>query len=153
MFTIKFPWNVLYFFFFKYSTMFFNIYSNVAHKLTYAGQSLSEFFFFCLTASASWGHSSEPWHRLRCTSSGWQRCWPCQLWPVPRLAPFWSQRTAAARCGRGCRVAVTVASFDHCTSTLVLSAGSSRENPRYYSVLALFTWFALGRRKYLQTDY
>ncbi len=57
-----------------------------------------------------------------------------------------SQSTAAAGCSRGCRVAVTSCGcfisqlilFNHCISTLVLSAGSSRENLMYCAFLALF---------------
>ena len=41
-------------------------------------------------------------HCAALPGTGWQHCWPCQLWLVPGLAPLWSQRTAASLRGSGC---------------------------------------------------
>ena len=72
-----------------------NISSNVARNLT----QVSDISWLCLfihnSLAASSGHSPE--QPLR-----WQHCCPCQLWPVPRRAPLWSQRTAPSRRGRWC---------------------------------------------------
>ena len=42
--------------------------------------------------------------------------------------------------------------FDHRVTTKLYFASTSRENPRYYALLALFAGFALGRKRWLQTD-
>ena len=58
------------------------------------------FLSHCLTASSAWGCSSE--QPLCGTSRQNLSCCPCQLWPFPQLAPFWSQSTAASRRSCGC---------------------------------------------------
>ena len=63
-------------------------------------------------------------------------------------------RSRMVCCSHGCGIQVRWHFIEYLTTALVLLyfAGTSRENPRYYALLALFAWFALGRRKWLQTD-
>ena len=121
-----------------------NILWNVAHQCP-TDSDISRLMFFlhhCVTASP--GRSSEQ-PLLKRSSS--QHCCPCLLWPGPLLAPLWSQRTAASRCGSGCRIAVADASFRYLTTVQVhlYFADTSCENPRYYALMAFLAWFAWGR--------
>ena len=125
----------------KYFVLFFLIYFtifvNIASNIPYAGQLLPHCFLRARLRGASW----------HC----WQHCWPCQLRPVPRLAPHWSERTACQCYRRWCggfRLGV-----EYLTTALIrlYFADTSREK-RYYALLALFSWFALGRRRWFQTD-
>ena len=92
-------------FFLKYFTMFFNIFSNVQHKSTHAGQSLSHSFLRAHFKTAI---------ALRHLAA-------LLAMPAMTNSSARSQRTATARCGRVCRVAVADASFpsQYLTTALV----------------------------------
>ena len=99
--------------------IFYNIYimlrAKVRHKSSYIKFSAwgSTIMIIMMIASlhALSGRSSE---QPLCDAP-WQNCCPCQLWPVPRFAPFWSQRTASLCHGHESGFQV-ISMFDHCTS-------------------------------------
>ena len=75
-------------------------------RLMQASPPLSHFFASALQNN----------HRAALPGSIW--C-PSQLWPVPGLAPLWSQHTAAPRCGSGCHDSLAFPSYQYLTTVLV----------------------------------
>ena len=70
------------------SMVFHNIIHSVACKFSDITRDMSSSFLDHYLTGSSGLSSEQP---LCCVS--WQHCCPCELWPVPRLAPLWSQRT------------------------------------------------------------
>ena len=136
MFTIQFLWNILCCFFW-YISQCFSIFRQIPlSKSTYAGRSLSHCFLEsalqnsdCAASPGSIvGHASSDQFLGSQTAHSY-----CTL-------QSWMSRC----CRGGCFISESI--LDHCISTVILSgsAGSSRKNPRWCALLALFAWFALG---------
>ena len=112
----------------QYCSMLLNIFFNVRHKSTYAG-----FAAFATIFS------------LHCQGALQTLELPGSIVAQANSGQFLSSllsdhSTAAQRCGRRSRISCFffTSISDHYVRTLVLSAGSSRENARYYATLALF---------------